>query len=67
MIQMEHSVGVAKSRGPLWDYLSLFTSFRTLLCCTLPSLLVLLGMGATVAGSLISGNFIYLLAPHLRG
>ncbi|MCC6138705.1 MAG: hypothetical protein IT287_08725 [Bdellovibrionaceae bacterium] len=32
------------------SYLSLFTSFGTLLCCALPSLLVVLGMGATVAG-----------------
>ncbi|MDT0646470.1 hypothetical protein RM545_07200 [Zunongwangia sp. F260] len=29
---------------------SLFTSISTLLCCTLPSLLVALGMGAVVAG-----------------
>jgi hypothetical protein len=29
----------------LLSYLSLFTSFGTLLCCALPSLLVLLGLG----------------------
>lgn len=34
-------------------YVSLFTSLGTLLCCALPSLLVLVGMGATVA-SLVS-------------
>lgn len=34
--------------------LSLFTSCGTLVCCALPSLLVLLGLGATVA-SLVSG------------
>ena len=33
----------------LWSYLSLFTSFGTLLCCALPSLLVVFGLGATVA------------------
>ena len=41
-----------KTRSPLLDYLSLFTSMGTLLCCALPSLLVLLGMGATVASFL---------------
>jgi hypothetical protein len=33
----------------LLGYLSLFTSVSTLLCCALPSLFVLLGLGATVA------------------
>src|SRR5947199_10099483 len=36
-----------------WSFASLFGSVGTLLCCALPSLLVLLGMGATV-GSLLS-------------
>ena len=31
-------------------WLSLFTSTGTLFCCALPSLLVMLGMGATMAG-----------------
>lgn len=31
------------------SYLSLFSSFGTLLCCALPSTLVILGFGATVA------------------
>ena len=74
---MEHSIGMAKSRGPLWDYLSLFTSLGTLLCCALPSLLVLLGMGATVAGflsafpSLVTlsrhKNWVFLIAGSLIG
>src|SRR5882724_5615302 len=38
--------------GVLLNYLSLFTSVGTLLCCALPSLLVLLGLGATVASFL---------------
>jgi mercuric ion transport protein len=38
--------------GTFVSYLSLFTSFGTLLCCALPSLLVLLGLGATVASFL---------------
>lgn len=33
-------------------YLGLFTSFGTLLCCALPSMLVLLGFGAALAGFL---------------
>ena len=36
------------SRLSAW--LSLFTSTGTLVCCALPSLLVVLGMGATMAG-----------------
>jgi hypothetical protein len=36
----------------LISYLSLFTSFGTLLCCAIPSTLVLLGFGATLAGFL---------------
>lgn len=34
----------------LSSYLSLFASTGTLFCCALPSLLVALGMGATMAG-----------------
>lgn len=36
----------------LISYLSLFTSFGTLLCCAIPSTLVLLGLGASLAGFL---------------
>lgn len=36
-------------RSGALSYLSLFTSVGTLLCCALPSLLVLFGLGATVA------------------
>ncbi len=34
------------------NWLSLFSSFGTLLCCALPALLVMLGMGATLVGLL---------------
>lgn len=34
----------------LVSYLGLFTSFGTLICCAIPSTLVLLGLGASVAG-----------------
>lgn len=39
----------ARTRGGAFSFLSLFTSFGTLLCCALPSVLVLFGLGATVA------------------
>ena len=38
-----------KDKNLLTSYFSLFTSFGTILCCALPSLLVSIGMGATVA------------------
>src|ERR1035438_3544864 len=39
-------------RSALLSYFSLFTSLGTLLCCALPSLLVLFGLGASVASAL---------------
>ena len=39
-------------RSGALSYLSLFTSLGTLLCCALPSLLVLFGLGTTVASVL---------------
>ncbi len=39
-------------RSALLSYFSLFTSLGTLLCCALPSLLVLFGLGASVASML---------------
>lgn len=50
--------------NPLLSYLSLFTSLGTLLCCALPSLLVLLGMGATVASFLSAVPWLVTLARH---
>ena len=46
------------------SYLSLFTSFGTLLCCALPSLLVLLGLGATVATVLSNVPWLVTLSRH---
>jgi mercuric ion transport protein len=45
-------------------YLSLFTSVGTLLCCALPSLLVLLGLGATVASVLASAPWLVAVSRH---
>ena len=46
------------------SYLSLFTSFGTLLCCALPSLLVLVGLGATVASFLSAVPWAVTLSRH---
>src|SRR3954469_10860195 len=51
-------------RSGLLNYLSLFTSLSTLLCCALPSLLVLLGLGATVASVLSSVPWLVSLSRH---
>jgi hypothetical protein len=69
-------------RAALLNYFSLFSSFSTLICCALPSLLVLAGLGTTVAsllsrhkawtfsiaGTLIAASFAmtYVIAPRLR-
>ena len=53
-----------KCRGGPLDYLSLFTSLGTLLCCALPSLLVLVGMGATVASFLTTVPWLVTLSQH---
>jgi mercuric ion transport protein len=46
------------------SYLSLFTSFGTLLCCGLPSLLILFGLGATVASFLSAFPWLVTLSHH---
>jgi len=43
---------VAAPATRLISFLSLFTSFGTLICCALPALLVLFGLGAAVASIL---------------
>src|SRR5260370_36795854 len=48
----------------LLSFLSLFTSLGTLLCCALPSRLVLLGLGATVASFLSSAPWLVSLSRH---
>lgn len=46
------------------SYLSLFTSLSTLACCALPSALVLLGLGATVASVLSAAPWLVALSRH---
>lgn len=52
--------------GSLFSYLSLFSSVGTLLCCALPSLFVLFGLGATVATLLSSAPWLIALSRHKR-
>ena len=52
------------SRGGVLSWLSLFTSLGTLLCCALPSLLVLIGLGATVASALSAAPWLVSLSHH---
>ena len=51
-------------RAALLNYFSLFTSFGTLICCALPSVLVLLGMGTAVASLLSAAPWLVSLSRH---
>jgi mercuric ion transport protein len=53
-----------RSRSGALSFLSLFTSVGTLLCCALPSLLVLFGLGATVATVLSEVPLLVSLSHH---
>jgi hypothetical protein len=53
-----------RTRGGALSFLSLFTCLGTLLCCALPSLLVLLGLGATVATVLAEVPWLVALSHH---
>ena len=57
---------IAKSitSSSVLSYFSLFTSFGTLLCCALPSLLVLAGLGASVASALAFWPWLVTLSRH---
>jgi mercuric ion transport protein len=57
------SVTTSKRSG-LLSYFSLFTSVSTLLCCALPSLLVLVGLGASVASMLSFMPWLVTLSRH---
>lgn len=51
-------------RAALLNYFSLFSSFSTLICCALPSVLVLLGMGTAVASLLSAAPWLVNLSRH---
>jgi mercuric ion transport protein len=55
---------VETRRSAVLNYFSLFTSLGTLLCCALPSLLVLVGLGASVASLLSFMPWIVTLSRH---
>jgi mercuric ion transport protein len=54
----------ARRRTGLLNYLSLFTSVGTLLCCAIPSLLVLLGLGASVGAMFSAVPWLVTLSRH---
>lgn len=51
-------------RAALLNYFSLFSSFSTLICCALPSILVLLGMGSAVASMLSAAPWLVGFSRH---
>jgi mercuric ion transport protein len=51
-------------RAALLNYFSLFSSFSTLICCALPSVLVLLGMGTAVASLLSVAPWLVSFSRH---
>jgi mercuric ion transport protein len=53
-----------KNSSVVLSYFSLFTSIGTLLCCALPSLFVLAGLGASVASVLSAAPWLVTLSRH---
>ena len=62
-----NAITVQPQKRSAWlGYFSLFTSVSTLLCCALPSLLVLFGLGASVASMLSFLPWLVTLSHHKR-
>jgi mercuric ion transport protein len=59
-----NTVARSPASSALLSYFSLFTSVGTLLCCALPSLLVLAGLGASVASTLSALPWLVTLSRH---
>jgi len=57
-------IDAVERRTALWGYVSLFSSFGTLLCCALPTLLVFVGLGATVATVLTAAPWLVALSHY---
>jgi len=51
-------------KGTILPFVSLFTSFGTLVCCALPALLVTLGLGATLAGLVATAPWLVALSKY---
>jgi mercuric ion transport protein len=58
------STTTMSKRSAALNYFSLFTSLSTLLCCALPSMLVLFGLGASVASMLSFMPWLVTLSRH---
>ena len=61
---MKNAAEPTAERSAVLSYCSLFTSLSTLLCCALPSLLVLFGLGASVASTLSFLPWLVALSRH---
>lgn len=59
-----NAVTITAKRSAVLNYFSLFTSLSTLLCCALPSLLVLFGLGVSVASMLSFLPWLVALSRH---
>jgi mercuric ion transport protein len=59
-----YAAAVRARRSSLLNYFSLFSSCSTLLCCALPSVLVLLGLGTAVASILSAAPWLVSLSRH---
>jgi mercuric ion transport protein len=58
------TAGAAPAEHRVLGYVGLFTSVGTLVCCALPSLLVVLGLGTTVASVLAAAPWLVTLSRH---
>jgi len=63
-LEATHGAEGRARRAALLNYFSLFSSFSTLICCALPSVLVLLGMGTAVASLLSAAPWLVSLSRH---
>ena len=61
---MNNETTTTSKRSALLSYFSLFTSLSTLLWCALPSLVVLLGLGASAASTLSLMPWLVVLSRH---
>ncbi|MFL6414664.1 MAG: hypothetical protein ACJ74Y_03210 [Bryobacteraceae bacterium] len=63
-MQTTVSTAPPRTRSGALSYVSLFTSLSTLLCCALPSLFVLFGLGATMASILSQAPWLVTMSHH---
>jgi mercuric ion transport protein len=61
---MNNTSTTPSRRSSLLNYFSLFSSLSTLVCCALPSLLVLFGLGASVVSMLSFMPWLVTLSRH---